>query len=211
MKFWQHLDKACINFRAQNRRNCKSVWSWGDFWLWCSFTSLHAKGEKHSIPTEVEQWILIVGRFCREFSPVVVDVGSWKKRLVFVQNPFGRRNLQSNRLLFFDFNRLIPTLQGEIFLFFSYRHNEFQIWKFLLVLEFLLIINENYNTHLFLRFNFSENPFNYQSVDVMLQAIPNCYAKIQKIVSLLCSLQQIVLNLSNRNYHSLTSRKKNQN
>ena len=51
-------------------------------------------------------------------SPTVGYVGSWKKRVAVVGNDFKRMNYQSsNLLLLYDFNRFIPALYGQTFLF----------------------------------------------------------------------------------------------
>ena len=69
---------------------------------------------------EVEQWILIVSRYWRETSRLVGYVGSWKKRIAVVENDFQRMIFQSSKLLLLHiFNRFIPTLCGQSFLFWS--------------------------------------------------------------------------------------------
>ena len=47
-------------------------------------------------------------------------VGSWKKRVAAVDEDFQRMIFQSSNLpLLYDFNRIIPALYGQLFLFWS--------------------------------------------------------------------------------------------
>ena len=49
-----------------------------------------------------------------------VGVGSWKKRVAAVEDDFKKMIFQSsNLLLLYDFNRFIPALYGQLFLFWS--------------------------------------------------------------------------------------------
>ena len=67
---------------------------------------------------KVEHWNLIVSRYWWEISPVLEYVGSWKKRVVVVENGFWRMNFQSSKLLLlYDFNRFLPASIGQPFLF----------------------------------------------------------------------------------------------
>ena len=61
---------------------------------------------------------MIVSKYWWETSPVVGYVRSWKKQVAVVGNDIWRMILQSSKLLlFYDFNRFIPALYRQSFVF----------------------------------------------------------------------------------------------
>ena len=97
----------------------------------------------------------------------------------------------SKWLLLYDFNRFIPTLFGNSFLFWSKTQRVLYIEDVSFSYNFVQEIK-------LLCFFIWENRFNIQTVAVKLQAKTNRYMKIQKNVSWFLFFQQVVLNLRNR-------------
>ena len=77
-----------IGFLTQSRLNYMPCIIIGRFLGFIVVVDRFMQKEKLFNSNKVKHWILIVGRFWWEISPVVVYVGNWKKRVVVAENYF---------------------------------------------------------------------------------------------------------------------------
>ena len=133
--------------------------------------------ETYWVLTKFWHWILIIGMYWWEFSAKVRLVGSWKTQVVVAEDISWRLIFQSIRLkLLKNFNRFIPTSQGQSLLSWSKT-------KRLPYLEGVYFSGTLYKFYylLFFRVMSSESALKNCTVDVMLQGLPFVTRKSKKV------------------------------